>query len=212
MSKAPWYMSTGEKNMQHHAANNMLLAQYETSADKLKDRYQRGKAGPAATKFRPGACTNCGAMSHMAKNCLERPRKQGARWTGKDIVADEILHNDRLETYDSKRDRWDGYDPAAHRAVIDEFETLERERQKLREEEVDNASASLAEVEKVAKRGKVKRKRRKDEKDEDYDSFGSSDSEEDEESDAKYTESADQAGQKLDTKQVRHRYDAELTA
>ena len=30
--------------------------------------YERGKkAGPAATKFRKGACTNCGAMTHSVK-------------------------------------------------------------------------------------------------------------------------------------------------
>ena len=37
------------------------------------------------TKFRKGACENCGAMTHQAKNCTERPRKLGARVTGSDI-------------------------------------------------------------------------------------------------------------------------------
>jgi pre-mRNA-processing factor SLU7 len=54
--------------------------------------YPRGqRAGPAATKYRKGACQNCGSKTHTAKDCLERPRKTGAKWTGKDIQADEII-------------------------------------------------------------------------------------------------------------------------
>src|SRR2546423_15166405 len=56
--------------------------------------YARGqRAGPAATKYRKGACENCGAMTHRAKECLDRPRKLGARFTGKDIQDDEVIRN-----------------------------------------------------------------------------------------------------------------------
>lgn len=47
--------------------------------------------GQAATKFRKGACTNCGAMTHSAKTCIERPRKVAAKYTGKNIGRDEVL-------------------------------------------------------------------------------------------------------------------------
>ena len=65
--------------------------------------YARGqRAGPAATKYRKGACKNCGAMTHTPKDCLERPRKLGAKYTGKDIQADEIIRSFD-QSYESKR-------------------------------------------------------------------------------------------------------------
>jgi hypothetical protein len=42
-AQAPWYLSSGEPGLQHHKATNKLLEQFDHSADKLKDRYQRGK-------------------------------------------------------------------------------------------------------------------------------------------------------------------------
>src|ERR1700722_13711205 len=87
--------------------------------------YDRGKRqGPAATKFRKGACENCGAMTHKTKECLSRPRKQGAKWTGKDIQADEVVEDVKLG-WDAKRDRWNGYDAREYGAVVAEYEELE---------------------------------------------------------------------------------------
>ena len=40
---------------------------------------------------------------------MERPRKLGAKVTGKDIQADEVLQSFDL-TFDGKRDRYNGYD------------------------------------------------------------------------------------------------------
>ncbi|KAK5239382.1 mRNA splicing protein, partial [Cryomyces antarcticus] len=87
--------------------------------------YDRGKKkGPAATKFRKGACENCGAMTHKKKDCLARPRKQGAKWTGKDIQADEIVQDVQLG-FDAKRDRWNGYDASEYNNVVEEYNALE---------------------------------------------------------------------------------------
>ena len=160
----------------------------DRSSNKLDQWYDRGKrVGPAATKFRKGACENCGAMTHKAKDCLERPRKRGARYTGKNIQPDEVIQ-DISTTYDAKRDRWNGYDPAEYNKVYEEYAAIEKERQRLREEEIDNqTSTDLVTARKVAKVGK--------EKDAD---FGSSDEEDNDED--KYAESADAVGQKMDTK------------
>src|ERR1700722_13793702 len=92
--------------------------------------YDRGKKlGPAATKFRKGACENCGAMTHKTKECLSRPRAKGAKWTGKDIQADEVLQHVNMG-WDAKRDRWNGYDPKEYKAVIDEYTELEELKKK----------------------------------------------------------------------------------
>jgi pre-mRNA-processing factor SLU7 len=127
-------------------------------------------------------------MTHKRLDCLERPRKKGAKYTNRDIQADDVVQ-DVAAGYDAKRDRWNGYDPAEHRRVYDEYAAVEAARQKLREEAIDNQTTTdLATVRKVAKAGKG-------EKDPD---FGSS--EEEDEDEDKYADAADAVGQKLDTK------------
>ena len=92
--------------------------------------YDRGrKLGPASTKFRKGACENCGAMTHKTKECLSRPRAKGARWTGRDIQADEAVQNVELG-WDAKRDRWNGYDAGDYQSVVREYEELEELKKK----------------------------------------------------------------------------------
>jgi pre-mRNA-processing factor SLU7 len=128
-------------------------------------------------------------MTHKRQDCLERPRKKGAKYTNKDIQADEVIQ-DIAVGYDAKRDRWNGYDSSDHQRVYDEYASIEAARQKLREEEIDNRTTTdLAAVRKVAKAGKAEKKE---------DDFGSSDEEDADED--KYADTADAVGQKLDTK------------
>lgn len=63
-------------------------------------------------------------MTHKTKECLNRPRVKGARWTGRDIQADEVVQDVKLG-WDAKRDRWNGYDATEYQAVIEEYEELE---------------------------------------------------------------------------------------
>ena len=101
--------------------------------------YARGvRAGPAATKYRKGACTNCGAMTHTAKDCLDRPRKIGAKYSGKDIQADEIIRNFD-QSFEGKRDLWNGYDPRTFTKTMDEWEKLEEARKALKEQQKGSA-------------------------------------------------------------------------
>lgn len=120
ISKKPFYIDDDS------SANDYLEHQrLQKSTEDQQKWYQRGKRlGPAATKYRKGACENCGAMTHKTKECLSRPRKHGARWTGKDIQADEYIQKVDL-SWDGKRDRWNGYDAREYRNVVEEYEELE---------------------------------------------------------------------------------------
>lgn len=63
-------------------------------------------------------------MTHKTKECLSRPRAKGARWTGSDIQADEVVQDVELG-WDAKRDRWNGYDTKEYRNVVEEYDELE---------------------------------------------------------------------------------------
>ncbi|RVX76094.1 hypothetical protein B0A52_00451 [Exophiala mesophila] len=124
ISKRPFWAEGISSSDADYLEHQRLQSVNKDTLDKAK-WYDRGKkVGPAATKFRKGACENCGAMTHKTKECLSRPRKQGARWTGKDIQADEHIETVKLG-FDAKRDRWNGYDNREYDAVVQEYEELE---------------------------------------------------------------------------------------
>ncbi|KAJ2526512.1 mRNA splicing protein, partial [Coemansia sp. RSA 1933] len=126
MSKAPWYLDTGKTGLQHQ---RKAKREAPTKISEAK-WYARGeKAGAAPKKYRRGACENCGAMTHGIRECVERPRKKGARWTGKNMKADETVGNVEL-SYDAKRDRWNGYEASEHRHAMEEWELVEEARRK----------------------------------------------------------------------------------
>ena len=127
ISKKPFYLESADSE------NDYLEHQrLQTSTPDQSKWYDRGKRlGPAATKFRKGACENCGAMTHKTKECLSRPRAKGARWTGKDIQADEVVQDVELR-WDAKRDRWNGYDAQEYHNVIEEYEELDKLKKKLK--------------------------------------------------------------------------------
>ena len=96
----PWYVDESSAVLGHqkHAA-----AGYDRFGMDPSTWYARGqRAGPAATKYRKGACQNCGAMTHNARDCLERPRKLGAKYTGRDIQPDEIIRKFE-QSFEGKR-------------------------------------------------------------------------------------------------------------
>lgn len=58
----------------------------------------------------------------------------GAKFTGKDIRPDEHIQPNLDFSYDAKRDRWNGYDPDNHQAVIEEYAKVETAKRQLKAE------------------------------------------------------------------------------
>jgi pre-mRNA-processing factor SLU7 len=126
IAKAPWYISKGVPSLQHQRRED------RDDQPREDQWYKKGaRVGEAATKYRKGACENCGAISHKTKDCVERPRRKGAKLTGKDIEADEVITEVNLN-YESKRDRWNGYDPSMYKDYYDKFQVLEEARRKFK--------------------------------------------------------------------------------
>ncbi|EEH23574.1 hypothetical protein PABG_05785 [Paracoccidioides brasiliensis Pb03] len=128
ISKKPFYVD--DTSSANDYLEHQRLQKSKTDQQKWYDRGKR--VGPVASKYRKGACENCGSMSHKMKDCLSRPRKLGAKWTGKDIQPDEEIQNVDLD-WDAKRDRWNGYDASEYRNVVEEYEELEALKRKAKE-------------------------------------------------------------------------------
>merc|ERR1712137_602530 len=66
IAKAPWYLNQEHPSLKHQRFKE------EQKSSNLDKWYKRGLASSkAATKFRRGACANCGAITHVAKDCTE---------------------------------------------------------------------------------------------------------------------------------------------
>lgn len=170
--QAPWYFGAKTATLKHQRPQEERYATYS----RLDDYVKRGvQNGTVATKYRKGACENCGALTHKKKDCLERPRKIGARFTGDNIAPDEVIPNDLLQDFEGKRDIWTGFDPKEHqRKMFEEYRKIEEAKQVLKEEALEkNLMAKSNEAKGTEKGGE----------DED-----------------KYAEDMDMPGQKFETK------------
>lgn len=150
IARKPFYIDDDQEGDYLEHQRLQKAAEADLSTQKWYDRGKR--AGPAATKYRKGACENCGALSHKRSECLSRPRKLGAKWTGQDIQADEVIEQVDL-SWDGKRDRWNGYDAKEHRHVVEDHARLEA----LRKEaagEVEEASED-ADMDKYAEESEM---------------------------------------------------------
>ncbi|KAF6780301.1 hypothetical protein AHF37_00185 [Paragonimus kellicotti] len=108
--------------------------------------YRRGVSEkPKVQRYLDGACENCGSMTHKRKDCLERPRKVGAKYTGVDIAPDDYDQIQLKLGYEAKRDRWNGYDPAEHKKLFDEYQRLEEARKLAKAKKLEEKLAKAAE-------------------------------------------------------------------
>ncbi|KAK3704840.1 hypothetical protein QZH41_016149 [Actinostola sp. cb2023] len=169
ISSAPWYYGTLGPTLKHQRTQEEKQKQY----DDIASWYKRGITTESiSVKFRKGACENCGAMTHKKKDCVERPRRVGARFTGEDIRPDEYYQSILKLDYDGKRDRWNGYNVDEHKKIAKEFDKIELAKQQLKGEKLEEELAQGLPAEK------------------EYDS----------DDDDKYADKADMPGQKFDTK------------
>eukprot|EP00923_Selenidium_pygospionis_P041668 GHVN01072304.1.p1 GENE.GHVN01072304.1~~GHVN01072304.1.p1 ORF type:complete len:201 (+),score=37.37 GHVN01072304.1:99-701(+) len=131
MIKAPWYLKANQtapslKHQRHH----------EEARLSINDWYTKWTSAERPTKFRKGACQNCGSMTHKLDECVERPRKKGAKWTNFDLKPDEYSEAPKEAlSFDAKRDRWGGYDPDEFSEVVARHEEVEMERLRRKESE-----------------------------------------------------------------------------
>ncbi|KAH8414464.1 hypothetical protein KR215_006947 [Drosophila sulfurigaster] len=133
ISNAPWYYGSQGPTLKHQRP------QHEDERGQLDNRAPKGlDTTRLVTKFRKGACENCGAMTHKRKDCLERPRKVQAKYAESIVVHDEHIVSDASINYDEKRDRWSSYDPANHREIIEEYEKVEEAKRQLKAEKLKN--------------------------------------------------------------------------
>ncbi|KAK3062426.1 mRNA splicing protein, partial [Teratosphaeriaceae sp. CCFEE 6253] len=127
ISKKPFYIGDDISTDTDYLEHQRLQSESTRESDSLASAkwYDRGSTtGVRATKYRKGACENCGSMSHKEKDCLQRKRKKGAKWTGKGIAADEKVEEVRLG-WDAKRDRWNGFEAGEYAEVVEDFEIME---------------------------------------------------------------------------------------
>ncbi|KAF0682920.1 hypothetical protein As57867_024855, partial [Aphanomyces stellatus] len=141
ISKRPWYLGDSGPSLKHQINPKKDQVLTMTEADALNIR--AFKQGSQRKKFQKGACTNCGAMTHKAVECVERPRKVGAWKSNKNLAADEVIVDVRSGqygklTFDAKRDAWLGYDADEHQATIDRFEKMEQVRKTKRIQEMND--------------------------------------------------------------------------
>ena len=75
-------------------------------------------------------------MTHTAKDCLERPRFKGAKWTSKGIAADELVEDLGNQSFEAKRDRWNGYSPDDWVRQAEKFEKIAEIRKEMLQKEL----------------------------------------------------------------------------
>uniref|UniRef100_A0A665VVJ9 Pre-mRNA-splicing factor SLU7 n=1 Tax=Echeneis naucrates TaxID=173247 RepID=A0A665VVJ9_ECHNA len=140
ISSVPWYIDPSKRpTLKHQRPQTENQKQYSA----IGEWYKRGvQENSLSTKYRKGACENCGAMTHKKKDCLERPRKVGAKFTGIDIAPDEHSQIQLDLDYDGKRDRWNGYDPEEHQRIVEEYAKVDLAKRTLKAQKLQDELAS----------------------------------------------------------------------
>jgi len=158
ISATPWYYNSTGPTLKHQSKK--LFQERESQVDDISATRVVKRVNLTGTKFRKGACENCGAMTHKTKECLDRPRARNAKALNKTIGVDETVIDPTLD-FDGKRDRWNNYDAKMYEKVYEFHERAEEARriekekeleQKLREKE-EKLQAKLKQMQERAENG-----------------------------------------------------------
>ncbi|XP_063887096.1 pre-mRNA-splicing factor SLU7-like [Scylla paramamosain] len=168
ISTAPWYFGSQGPTLKHQRPQ----PEKQSDITHLNEHYIRGQQGELSTRYRKGACENCGAMGHKKKECMERPRKVGAKYNALNIAPDDLSLPTLKLDFDGKRDRWNGFDPQEYTAVVEEHKKVEDYKRQ------------------------IKAKKLKD-----GEEMNGDEPDDDDEDEDKYAESVDMPGTKVDSKQ-----------
>lgn len=134
ISNAPWYYGTSGPTLKHQRPQEDRQQKFSG----IDEWYHKGTdTSKIITKYRKGACENCGALTHKKKDCMDRPRKVGAKFSASNILPDEFIQKDLSLSFDGKRDRWAGYNPEEHKSVIEEFQKVEEAKRQLKADKLD---------------------------------------------------------------------------
>ncbi|XP_017547487.1 pre-mRNA-splicing factor SLU7 [Pygocentrus nattereri] len=140
IASVPWYIDPSKRPTLKHQRPQ---SEKQTEFSAIGDWYKRGVQDKSvATKYRKGACENCGAMTHQKKDCLERPRKVGAKFSGTGIAPDEHQQIQLSMDYDGKRDRWNGYDPDEHMRIVEEYSKVDLAKRTLKAQKLQEELAT----------------------------------------------------------------------
>lgn len=142
ISDMPWYLDPKGPSLKHQRPQ----PEFDPNYDPLNTWYLRGRGDSTkavATKYRKGACDNCGGMGHKKKECLEKPRKIGAKFSGAHFAPDDVPEVDLNLAYDGKRDRWNGYQKEEYKDVLESYKKLDEVKQDLKKEGIVAGDAEL---------------------------------------------------------------------
>ena len=142
LTKSPWYINQSEGKKKIAGTSNSKITINESRKRYLSEN--------VVFKYRKGACENCGALTHKKKDCCERPRRRGAKYTKNNFKPDEFLEEINYD-FEGKRDRWNGYEPSMEIRRIKEFEKFQELRKKIRMEKIKNNNLCESEKKKILK-------------------------------------------------------------
>ena len=133
--QAPWYTGAMRPTLKHQREPDERKEHYSS----MDEWYIKGaQTGKVATKFREGACENCGALGHTKKFCLERPRKIGAKYS-RNFASDDCEQPNLHLSYDGKRDRWNGYNPSEHKKIVEDFQKVEEVKREMKAKKLETS-------------------------------------------------------------------------